>query len=337
MENVSAGTVASLQSNADKPGASRQVIASLQVFLGGASYGVMATTYKLAYAAGFTSNQVVAGQAWLALALFVLLVLANRARGERLAKLGAKTVLKLMGLGMLTCTTSILYCYAMSVLPAPVALTLLFQFTWVGLVIQAIATRRAPHACHIIAAGVIMAGTIFASGLYGTDLGSLDPVGIVCALGASVSCALFVTLSGKVPADCPPAQRGTIVVAGSALLSLAACPSFLPSGVLFQGFAPYAAIAALFALVFPVILFGLGAPHLPSGLCTILSAAELPMGLLVSMNVLGTPMGALEWAGVATVLAGVVIAQLPSFASRGAQRSRAYPPNAPISSGTKSK
>lgn len=111
----------------------------------------------------------------------------------------------------------------MSVLPAPVALTLLFQFTWVGLVIQAIATRRAPHACHIIAAGVIMAGTIFASGLYGTDLGSLDPV------------------------------------------------------------------------------------------------------------------GALEWAGVATVLAGVVIAQLPSFASRGAQRSRAYPPNAPILSGTKSK
>lgn len=312
MGNVSAGTIASPQNNIGESGASRQAIASVQVFLGGASYGVMATTYKLAYAAGFTSNQVVAGQAWLALALFALL---NRARGRRLAKLDVKTVLKLMGLGMLTCTTSILYCYAMSVLPAPVALTLLFQFTWVGLVIQAIATRRAPHACQIASAVVIMAGTVFASGLYSTDPGSLDPVGIACALGASVSCALFVTLSGKVQADCSPAQRGMTVVAGSALLSLAACPSFLPSGVLFQGFAPYAAIAALFALIFPVILFGLGTPHLPSGLCTILSAAELPMGLLVSMIVLGTPMGAIEWAGVATVLAGVVIAQLPSLAS----------------------
>lgn len=319
MGNVSAGTIASPQNNIGESGASRQIIASLQVFLGGASYGVMATTYKLAYAAGFTSNQVVAGQAWVALALFALLVLLNRARGKRLAKLDVKTVLKLMGLGMLTCTTSILYCYAMSVLPAPVALTLLFQFTWVGLVIQAIATRRAPHACQIASAVVIMAGTVFASGLYSTDLGSLDPVGIACALGASVSCALFVTLSGKVPADCSPAQRGMTVVAGSALLSLAACPSFLPSGVLFQGFAPYAAIAALFALFFPVILFGLGTPHLPSGLCTILSAAELPMGLLVSMIVLGTPMGAIEWAGVATVLAGVVIAQLPSLASHRPQ------------------
>ena len=316
MENASVNTIATPQTSAVKPGSSRQVIASVQVFLGGASYGVMATTYKLAYAAGFTSNQVVAGQAWLALTIFALLVLLNRVRGKRIAKLNAKTVFKLMGFGMLTCVTSILYCYAMSVLPAPVALTLLFQFTWIGLVIQAITTRRMPHICQIMAAVIIMAGTVFASGLYATDLSSLDPVGIVCALGSSVSCALFVTFSGKVQADCSPAQRGMIVVAGSATLSLMACPDFFPSGVLFQGFAPYAAIAALFALCLPVILFGLGTPHLPSGVCTILSAAELPMGLLVAMIVLGTPMGAVEWVGVATVLAGVVLAQAPSFASR---------------------
>lgn len=32
-----------------------QAKAALQVFVGGACYGAMATTYKLAYAAGFTS------------------------------------------------------------------------------------------------------------------------------------------------------------------------------------------------------------------------------------------------------------------------------------------
>lgn len=31
-----------------------RAIATLEVFLGGASYGFMATTYKLSYAAGFT-------------------------------------------------------------------------------------------------------------------------------------------------------------------------------------------------------------------------------------------------------------------------------------------
>ena len=42
------------------PSGRRRAVAALQVFAGGACYGAMATTYKLAYAAGFTSAQVVA-------------------------------------------------------------------------------------------------------------------------------------------------------------------------------------------------------------------------------------------------------------------------------------
>ncbi|WP_462134761.1 DMT family transporter [Slackia piriformis] len=298
---------------ARRPGASRQAIASAQVFLGGACYGAMATTYKLAYAAGFTSSQVVAGQAWLALSFFAIAVLLGMMRGRRIVRLGAAQTLKLMGLGVLTCTTSILYCYAMSVLPAPVALTLLFQFTWIGLVIQMISTRRAPRACEIAAAVIILAGTAFASGLYNAELDSLNPAGIACALGAAVSCALFVTLSGKVQAPCSSAQRGLMVMAGAAALSLVACPDFFASSAPIQEFAPYAAVAGLFGMFCPVILFGLGAPHLSSGLSTIMAAAELPMGLLISMIALGVPLGIVEWTGVAAILAGVVIAQLPNL------------------------
>ena len=107
-----------------------QAKAALQVFVGGACYGAMATTYKLAYAAGFTSAQVVASQAWFGCLFFALVTLAGHALGHRWQRVGRKLALKLMSLGALTCLTSILYCYAMSVLPAPVALTLLFQFTW---------------------------------------------------------------------------------------------------------------------------------------------------------------------------------------------------------------
>ena len=49
----------------------RQVTAALQVFAGGACYGAMATTYKLAYAAGYTSAQVVASQAWFGCLFFI--------------------------------------------------------------------------------------------------------------------------------------------------------------------------------------------------------------------------------------------------------------------------
>lgn len=95
-----------------------QAKAALQVFAGGACYGAMATTYKLAYAAGFTSAQVVASQAWLGCLFFALAALAGHALGHRWQRVGWKLALKLMGTGALTCLTSILYCYAMSVLPA---------------------------------------------------------------------------------------------------------------------------------------------------------------------------------------------------------------------------
>lgn len=144
----------------------RQVTAALQVFAGGACYGAMATTYKLAYAAGFTSAQVVASQAWFGCLFFVLATAVKMKRGGRLVRLTGTQALKLMGLGALTCTTSILYCYAMSVLPAPVALTLLFQFTWMGLVWQTIMTRRAPKPLEVASAAVIVFGTVFASGVY---------------------------------------------------------------------------------------------------------------------------------------------------------------------------
>ncbi len=284
--------------------------ATAQVFLGGASYGAMATSYKLSYAAGFTSSQVVAGQGWTSCFLFAVAFLIGLARGKKWQPIGAKCTLKLLGLGCLTCTTSILYCYAMSVLPVPVALTLLFQFTWIGTVIQVIMTRKAPAPAQIVAAGVILVGTVFASGVYQTGIVGYDPVGLACGFCAAISCALFVTLSGKVAAPCSTEQRGLIVCAGVVVGSHLVCPDFIVSGVLLQGFAPYAFVCGLFGMLIPVMLFGLGAPHLSAGMSTIMTSAELPAGLFIAMIVLGTPISPVEWLGVATILAGVCIAQI---------------------------
>lgn len=298
----------------------RQVTAALQVFAGGACYGAMATTYKLAYAAGFTSAQVVASQAWFGCLFFVLATAVKLARGGRLVRLTGTQALKLMGLGALTCTTSILYCYAMSVLPAPVALTLLFQFTWMGLIWQTIITRRAPKPLEVASAAVIVFGTVFASGVYKTGLAGYDPVALVCALGAAVTCSLFVTFSGKVKVSCSNEQRGVIVCLGAGIMSLTVCPNYLVSGVVFQGILSFAAVAGFFGLMCPVLLFGLGSPHLPAGLSTVMAAAELPAGLFIAMIVLGEPLGIIEWLGVAVILAGVCLAQVPALGGARSQR-----------------
>ena len=287
-----------------------RAIATLEVFLGGASYGFMATTFKLSYAAGFTSNQVVAGQGWFGLILFAIAFAVSMVRGKRWQRVGARSALSLMGLGCFTCCTSILYCYAMSVLPVSVALTLLFQFTWIGTVLQIILTRKPPALSQVIAAAVVIVGTVFASGVYKTGIAGYDPLGLVCGFGAAISCACFVTFSGRVKAPCSNEQRGMIVCTGVVIASHVVCPDFIVSGALLDGFAPYAFVCGLFGMTLPVLLFGLGTPHLTPGMSTIMTSAELPAGLLLAMLVLGEPISAVEWLGVAIILAGVCIAQI---------------------------
>ena len=152
-------------------------------------------------------------------------------------------------------------------------------------------------------------------------------IGVIVVNGATdapISAPVHASVSGKVEAPCSSEQRGVIVCAGSVVMSLTVCPDYLVSGVLVQGILPFAVIAGFFGLLCPVLLFGMGSPHLPAGLSTVMAAAELPAGLLIAMIVLGEPLGVVEWLGVAIILAGVCLAQLPSLlGGRAARRAAA--------------
>lgn len=289
----------------------RKTMAALQVFIGGSSYGLMATTYKLAYAAGFSWQEVVASQVWFGLLAFIAACAVSAVFGAKWSRLTRREIVQLVALGALSCATSILYCFAMTLLPVSVALTLLFQFTWIGLVIQMIAMKSVPKVTEVAAAGIIVVGTYFASGVYQTGLfGSYSLVGIACACAAAVTCALFVTLSGKVKSRCSVFQRGAFISLGACAASLFICPDYFASSAIGQGIAPFGLVLGVFGIFLPVYFFSLGTPHLSEGVSTIMASSELPAGLVVAMVVLGNPVSIVQWAGVAAILAGVVLSQL---------------------------
>ena len=117
---------------------------ALAVFLGGASYGAMGTVAKSAFAAGFAWPQTVMSQALFGTLLFGLAFAIEALRNRKAAPMDARKLLRLAGTGMVTATTGVLYSIALSRLPVAVAITLLFQFTWIGIVIQVVATRKPP-------------------------------------------------------------------------------------------------------------------------------------------------------------------------------------------------
>ena len=295
---------------------SKSTLGALQVFVGGSSYGIMATTYKLAFAQGFSWQLVVVTQGLFAVVAFAVALAVRMARRRPVERLNGKRIARLMGLGALTACTGIFYSFSMTLLPVSVALTLLFQFTWIGLVIQVIITRRAPRPAEVAAAAVIFAGTFFASGAYHENLfADYSPLGIACALVAAVCCASFVALSGRVETELAPEQRGLFVCLGTFAVGVVICPLF-PQLALQVGFYPlFGVVMGVFGVFFPVLLFGLGGRHISAGMSTIMASAELPIGLLVSMFVLAEPVTGVQWVGVALILSGVVVSQLGSLRS----------------------
>lgn len=295
------------------------------VLLAGVSYGATAPIIKLAHGAGFAWQQITAGQSTYGVLLFVLAFAVVRLRGQRWQHLGPRQVLKLLGTGVTTCCTCALYSIALGYLPVAVALTLLFQFSWVGVLIQVIATRRAPSKAEIVSALIVLTGTLAASGLLSTELAiDYHPIGMACGFGSAVSCALFMFFTSRVETDLPTIQRGLIICCGSAMLAYALCPTFLVSGAVVAE-APYGAPQGFFALLLPVILFGLGGPHLPTGIVSILASAELPTSIVLSLVMLNEGIDAIQALGVVAILAGVVVSQAPTLAELRSQRKQAAP------------
>ncbi len=288
---------------------------SVVVFAGGACYGVMATTVKLAYAQGFSWMQAVASQALFGLGLFAVVLLVLILAGRRPQRLTLRGFGMLLLTGACTCSTCILYNIALSRLSVATAITLLFQFTWIGIVIEVLATRRMPNIAEIIAAIVIIIGTPLASGLFSGDAGSLDPLGVVCGLLSAVSCALFMFMTSRVGVGLPTIERGFFICLGAGILGFIICPDYFASGGLQHGLWIYGLVLGAAGLFFPVLLFAIGTPHLPPGISTIMASSELPCAIVLSCVLLPEAVTALQVVGVIVVVVGVVISQLPSLLS----------------------
>lgn len=293
---------------------------SLVVFAGGACYGIIGAVVKLAYGAGYSFPQVTCTQTVFALATFLLLALFDKLRRFRRPRLSWKERLQLAAMGLVSAGTTTFYYLSLSMLPASVAIALLFQFTWMGLVFEVISTRKRPHAASLVSVAIILGGTVFASGLAEGTLESLSPVGIPCGLAAAVCCASFMFLSGRVVTDAPVQQRGLWASVGYFAAGLAVCPDYFASGALTSGLWSFGLVLGPLSFVLPMMLFGIGCARISPGLSTIMASSELPISIACAVLVLHEAVTPLQLAGVVVILAGVVVAQLPSFHGMSARK-----------------
>ena len=285
----------------------------LIILLGAVSYGLLSTFVKLAYRLGFSTSEVVGSQMIFgAVMMLLLLLLASRTKKAPVLKgVSFKALLALLPIGITVGATSIFYYSALQYIPASVAIVLLFQFSWMGVLIEAVVERKRPGKEKIAALVLVLAGTAMAGGLTDGGWKQFTLAGVILGLLSALSYSLFITLSGKAALKVAPVTRSTIIVVVSTVfISFVYPPSFVVSGALGQGLFLWGFLLAIFGVVIPPLCFAIGVPKTGGGLASILSAAELPVAVVMSGIVLQEHVTLLQWIGVAVILIGVALPEL---------------------------
>lgn len=289
---------------------------ALLVLIGASSYGISASIVKRTIGAGYTTPQVMGGQYTMGLAMMLFLFIFSKKQ-----KMGIRPVIELLCVGGLVGLTGIFYTVSLSKIPASLAVVMLFQFTWIGILIEAIYLKQLPGREKALAVPLLWVGTLLAGGV-GTA-GAIRPEyfeGIVYGFLSAITFAFFIFFSGKAAKGIPSVQRSTVTAAGGLLLVLAvASPSFMLDGTFAEGLWKYGLLLGLFGIVLPVGLFAIGMPKLDSGTATILSAAELPAAIVAALLIVGEHVTLLQVAGILLILIGIAI---PPFSYSLAERRR---------------
>lgn len=281
----------------------------LLVIIAASSFGVVSTIIKLAMRSGFTVPEAVTSQFFVGFCIAVcIFLLTNR------SKFSFKGVKILILAGILTGLTNILYGHSLNYLPASLAVVLLFQFTWIGMLISCIAKRQLPSRIETISLLVLVAGTIPAAGLIDVDLSQIPFQGWLWGLAAAVSYSFFLFVNGKATASMPAANR-LVFVSFSALMITAVfqSPEIIWNGTLFnEGLWMYGLALGLFGMIIPVFLFTIAVPKVGLGMSSILSAIELPIAVMVSVILLSEKVTPLQIAGIITIILGTCLPTLLS-------------------------
>ncbi|WP_156290640.1 EamA family transporter [Oceanobacillus salinisoli] len=284
---------------------------SLLVVIAASSYGVLSTIVKLAMQAGFTSSEAITSM-FLAGFLLSLCIFVFTNRG----KISLNGIKILILAGVLTAVTNILYGRSLIYLPASLAVVLLFQFTWIGMLISCIAKRQLPSRVECISLIVLFAGTIPAAGLIDVDLSGIPIQGWIWGFAAAVSFSFFIYINGKEIEGMKTSNR-LLFVSLFAFITTAIfqSPEIMWNGTLLgEGLWIYGLALGLFGIIVPVFLFSIAIPRVGSGISSILSAFELPVAVTASILLLGENVTFLQIVGIVTIIIGVVLPTIKSHA-----------------------
>lgn len=279
--------------------------AALFVLAGGVSFGLLASVIHIGLAHGFHVAEITGAQQ-LTGALVIWLVASLWRRHWQ--KIRPLTVTALMSVGSLSGLTGYFYYNAIAHSSVSTGIVMLFQFTWIGTLLEWLFEKRKPRPVTYGLLCLLIVGTVLAADFFNRSEGDFSWTGFGYGLLSALTFAIYLYLSGKVAPHLSPWQRSPLMVTGSCLLILCLFPPvYLTPENLAAGLGWIGLVSGLLGAVIPQICFAAGTPHLKPGTVTILSAVELPTAVLAAWIIVREAVLPQQWLGVLFILTAIVL------------------------------
>lgn len=291
----------------------KQLKGILYVGIGASSYGVLATFIKLAntkgiHTAGLTFSQYLFGFLVLSILSFIL----NKkrlAKGIEPVKANKNSYFKLVLFGSSLGFTSSFYYLSIQYIPVSVAVTLLMQSIWFGLLYEALTNPKLITRNKIIGAITIIIGTLMAVNILDVS-GRLAWEGIVLGLLAAISFTTTMATTNSVGLELPTIIRSKYLVFGGLLATILFWNIQILEHFNFQYFITWGVFLGVFGTILPPLLFNQGFPKIGVGLGSIVASVELPISVLSALILLNEAVAWIQWLGIFIILLSVVLINL---------------------------
>lgn len=265
-------------------------------------FGLSVVFAKEAYAVGVSVSALLTWRFVLAaVALWAVIAVRRPARPSRAA------LLVCLGLGMAGyAVQSGLYFTSLTVLDASVAALLLYCYPALVTVI-AIATRReSPERRRLAALGCCAVGLLLLLGV-GGGATTITPRGVLLAVGAAVTYALYITVADRLPSGTDLLWMSAVVCTGAATsLGAVTVARGASLAVPADGWL-WVTLLALISTVAGIVLFFAGLRHVGGPAAAILSCVEPVVSAVAGVLVYSERLGPGQLLGGACVLAAVVL------------------------------
>jgi drug/metabolite transporter (DMT)-like permease len=278
------------------------------VFAGACSYGILSTFVKLAYQAGYTIEEISVTQALIGfIALSTLTLIRGYYKKPEGAPIPAFTWLYLLLTGGCIGMTSYVYYLSVKYIPASVAIVLLMQFTWLGILLEWVFFNKKPTAVQFAIIGIIWIATILASGISGAQNSHLPGIGIFYGLLSALFYAVFILINSRLKYTGSSLVKSSVMILGSAISLIVVTGHQL---IVVHHFniqlLKWGMFLALFGTIVPPLLFASGIPKTGHFKSSVLMTAEFPVAMCCSWLFLDEQISLLQWIGVIVMLLAIV-------------------------------